>query len=119
MFESEETVSFAEFVQELQGELEYHQKGSHNNYRMVSAELSLKVAVANQVDEFSLFLNRDIVKEMVAQLPEINLERRSDVEKMLSTIARDLFRKATQSDEVKKYVEQKRQNRKPLQFKNK
>lgn len=60
MFGSEEKVSFAEFVQELQREVEFNKKGS--NYRMVTAELS---------------------------------------------------------DEIKQYVNQKRQNRKPLQFKNK
>jgi hypothetical protein len=105
-------VTFTEFIKELQNEVEFHKKGT--NYRMVSAELSLQVA--NQEEEFSLFLNRNAVKKIVSQLQNVDFDRKNDVEKMLYTIARDLHRKATLPDEAKQYLQQKRQIRKPLQF---
>lgn len=107
-----EEVTFAEFIKELQREVEYHEKGTY--YREVTAKLSIQVA--NQEKDFSLFLNKNAVKELVSQLPNIGADRKSDVVKMLYTIAKDLHHKASLPDEIKRYVQQKRRNQKPLQL---
>jgi hypothetical protein len=49
-------------------------------------------------------------------LPDLDHHRVEDVAKMLHVIAKELHLNATLSDEVKSYIQQKHQHRKPLSF---
>jgi hypothetical protein len=110
----ENVVSFAEFLHELQKELKFHQDGG-TSYRQQTAKLSLEVA--RKVGSVVPFLDSEIAKQTVSHLlSDVDCYRAEDVAKMLHTIARELHMNATLSDEVKAYIQQKRQHRKPLSF---
>ncbi|ASS86459.1 hypothetical protein NSQ51_10625 [Geobacillus sp. FSL K6-0789] len=105
-------VSFPEFLEELRQELRFQQNGG-TSYRKQTAQLSLQVAQkAGCIDPF---FNRESAKRTVSQLlPDLDLFRIEDVAKMLNVIARELHMNATLSDEVRDYIHQKRQHRKPF-----
>ncbi|AKM19577.1 Uncharacterised protein [[Flavobacterium] thermophilum] len=105
-------VSFPEFLEELRQELRFQQNGG-TSYRKQTAQLSLQVAEkAGCIDPF---FNRESAKRTVSQLlPDLDLFRIEDVAKMLNVIARELHMNATLSDEVRDYIHQKRQHRKPF-----
>lgn len=110
----EHVVSFADFLHELQKEWEFHLNGG-TSYRQKTAELSLEVA--RNVRTVVPFLKRDVAKQTVSRLlPGFDNYRVEDVAKMLHVIAKELHMNATLSDEVKDYIQQKRQHRKPLSF---
>jgi AraC-like DNA-binding protein len=109
---NERVVSFTEFLHELQKELKFHQNWG-TSYRQKTAELSLEVA--NKVGAVAPFLERDVAKQTVSRLlPDLDRHRLEDVAKMLHVIAKELHMNANLSDEVKAYVQQKRQHRKSL-----
>lgn len=108
----EHVVSFTEFLHELQKEWRFHQHGG-TSYRQKTAELSLEVA--HKVGSIVPFLESEVAKQTVSRLlPDLDHHRVEDVAKMLHVIAKELHMNATLSDEVKSYIQQKRQHRKPL-----
>ena len=110
----EHVVSFADFLHELQKEWEFYLNGG-TSYRQKTAELSLEVA--RKVGSVVPFLESEVAKQTVSRLlPDLDRHRVEDVAKMLHVIAKELHLNATLSDEVKAYVQQKRQHRKPLSF---
>jgi hypothetical protein len=110
----EHVVPFTEFLHELQKEFRFHLNGG-TSYRQKTAELSLEVA--RKVGAVSPFFESEVAKRTVSRLlPGFDHYRVEDVAKMLHVIAKELNMNATLSDEVKAYVQQKRQHRKPLSF---
>lgn len=108
----EHVVSFADFLHELQKEWKFHLNGG-TSYRQKTAELSLEVA--RKVGDVVPFFKSDVAKQTVSRLlPDLDHHRVEDVAKMLHVIAKDLHLNATLSNEVKTYVQQKRQQRKNL-----
>ncbi|ALF09548.1 hypothetical protein [Parageobacillus thermoglucosidasius] len=104
----EHAVSFTEFLHELQKEWKFHLNGG-TSYRQKTAELSLEVA--RKVRDVVPFLESEVAKQTVSRLlPDSDRHRVEDVAKMLHVIAKELHLNANLPDEVKAYVEQKRQH---------
>jgi hypothetical protein len=107
-------VSFEVFLNELLKEYDYFKNGG-TSYRRSTAKLSL--LVANRVGEVSPFLDNEITKQIVSKLlPNLDTDKKKDIAKFLYIVAKELHRNANQSFEVKNYIQQKRQNRKPMSF---
>lgn len=105
---------FQEFLNELKKEIEFHSNGG-TNYRRISAEYSLQIA--RMVGGFPPFLDRKNAEKIVAQLyPNLSIEKKKDISKMMNVIARDLYRKTNMSDEIRQYVQEKRSNTRTLSF---
>ncbi|ESU73502.1 hypothetical protein T260_02440 [Geobacillus thermopakistaniensis] len=110
----EHAASFSTFLQELQKEWRFHQHGG-TSYRQKTAELSLEVA--HKVGSIVPFLESKVAKQTVPRLlPDLDHHRVEDMAKMLHVIAKELHMNTTLSDEVKSYIQQKRQHRKSLSF---
>lgn len=110
----EQELFFTMFIQELQKELHFQQNGG-TSYRTKTAQLSLEAA--QKIGSIVPFSDRETAKQTVSQLfPDLNLFRIEDVAKVLHVVARELCLNAALSDEVKAYVQEKRQQRKPLSF---
>jgi hypothetical protein len=108
----EQVVSFTEFLQELQKEWRFH-LNEGTSYRQKTAELPLEVA--RKVGGVAPFFELEVAKQTVSRLlPFLDHYRVEDVAKMLHVIAKELHMNANLSDEVKAYVQQKRQHRNPL-----
>jgi len=115
MSELQTKVSCAEFLSELQKECRHLQKGG-SSYRMATAELSLHLV--SQINDIVPFLDRNSAKETVSMyFPSLDQDRRNDMAKFLFFIATDVHRGTSYfPDDVKEYLHQKRQQRKPLSF---
>jgi hypothetical protein len=110
----EHDVYFQEFLKELQNEIEFHTNGG-TSFRRTSAEYSLQIA--RMVGEFPPFLDRKSAEKIVAQLqPNLSIEKRKDISKMMNVVAKDLCRKANMSDEFRQYVQEKRGDTRTLSF---
>ncbi|MGG1289845.1 hypothetical protein ABE218_00335 [Bacillus smithii] len=109
-----EIVPFSTFIRELKKEYNFHKNGG-TSFRQVTSLIALIVAIECEANRVDYFLDREIVKQTVADLmPTLNTERSEDVTKFLCTIAKDLYLKANLSDEAKEYVQQKQHNQKSL-----
>ncbi|WCK57354.1 hypothetical protein PP175_29630 (plasmid) [Aneurinibacillus sp. Ricciae_BoGa-3] len=111
---NEEQEMYTDFLHELQREVQFQQNGG-TSYRKDTADVSLSVAQrAGSVIPFFQLVD---TKQTISRLfPDIDRYRLDDVAKMLHVIAKDLRLNATLSDDVKAYVQEKRENRKPLSF---
>ncbi|WP_217269610.1 hypothetical protein [Neobacillus endophyticus] len=98
---------FNEFLKEIQREIDYHTNGG-TSFRRTSAEFSLQVAMA--IGEFSPFLDRKSSEEIVTRLhPNLSIEKKKDISKMMNVIARELYRKANMADEIRRYLQERKQ----------
>ncbi|PLS19229.1 hypothetical protein CVD28_02125 [Bacillus sp. M6-12] len=108
------TVSFLEFVKELEQEYKYHANGG-TSYRTETAKIALEVA--KKTGKSTPFLHREATIQYVTTFfPHLDEERIKDVVKMLHVIAKDLHLKANLSDEMKARLKEKQLNRKSLSF---
>lgn len=107
---------FINFKNELKRELQFQLDGG-TSYRQVTSALALVTAI--EIKTIESFRDRKIATQTVSDMfPTLSEERCSDVGKMLSVIAKDLYRKATLPQEIQQYVQQKKKDQtKKLGFK--
>lgn len=107
-------VSFKDFIEKLQQQYDYLLEGG-TSYRQRTAELALEVA--RKVDSVSPFYDNNEAREAVIQLyPDLDVDRREDVAKMLRVVVNRLHLDATLSDEVKEYVKEKMNSEKKIKL---
>ena len=107
-------LSKQELLHEMNKELRFHQNGG-TPYRQKTAKLA--VEVVKQVADTTVFHNRmNALTTVNDLLVDSDNHRKSDVAKMVAVIVGDLQRKKTLPPGMEKYVEQKKQNRKPLGY---
>ncbi|MFD2762421.1 hypothetical protein [Lentibacillus juripiscarius] len=107
-----ETVSYRDFLEELQKEANYHEYGG-TSYRYKTARLS--VDVAKRTGYVDLFFDKNMAGRLVAHLlQKEDWERVSDVTKLLHAVALDLKMNTHLSAEARKYVADKQKHRKQV-----
>lgn len=101
-----ESVTFEEFINELQMEYEYHLNGG-TLYRQETTRLSIFVAEA--VEEVAPFMTRESAAITVKKiLHKENEERQLDVSEMLFHVSRDLYRRKNMPKEIISEIEKRR-----------
>jgi hypothetical protein len=109
----ENAVLFDAYLKELQKEFDYQADGG-TSYRKTTAMLALEIA--RQTGNTAIFFDLNKARETVSKYQNLDTERIEDIAKFLNCIIKDIHFKDNLSDEVKAYLQQKRQKQKPLSF---
>jgi len=98
-------VTITELINELEDELNYLKDGG-SEYRIKTAELSLKIA--KEINNVTPFFDRNNSLEVVSRLLQNeDDERRYDVAKMLNVITKSTYKKLNYTDEYKESLRQR------------
>ncbi|HWO74651.1 MAG TPA: hypothetical protein VNM69_01895 [Bacillus sp. (in: firmicutes)] len=112
--EEKNEVLLMDFLKRLKREVELHQEFGTSWTKEIS---SLAFFIANETRCISLFMDKEITKKAVIDLlPNLSKEKAEDVAKKLYKTAKWLYLNATLPNEIKDYLTQKRQERRPLTF---
>lgn len=107
-------VSQTKFINELTREVAYMKTGG-TSYRQKTAELSLNLA--KKVKDVSVFLNRSDIDDLVYDHHQpLDDDQAQDVAKMLNVVLLDLNLKASQSDDRRLRLLERKKTRKPFRL---